>query len=93
MAQFHRWYVRNLLAAIVIAWLWGKCLRAYERVELWLVRLQGPSNLHCEFLPGLVGPEADLQVQEPEDKHGIFICRNIFNARVDVEHKVHWRSD
>lgn len=93
MAQFHRWYVRNLLAAIVIAWLWGRCLRAYERAELFFVRLQGPSNLHCEFLPGLVGLEADLQVQEPEDEYGIFVCRNLFNVRTDIEHQIHWRSD
>lgn len=86
MAQLHQLYIRNMLSAIAIGWLWTACSRLLDRLEYVWTRSFGPANLHLEDLPDLIGPEAEFEEEKSIGRHGMHNSCRFFDARMDIEH-------
>ncbi|MBY0472696.1 hypothetical protein K2Q00_00200 [Patescibacteria group bacterium] len=89
--RFQRWYIHHMVLAIIVAWLWLKCLRARDRLEVVWRRIWGFSNLHLEDLASV-----DLSKFEVErtivGPRGIRNQSHVYNDRVRIEHTAAWQN-
>ena len=90
--RFQRWYIHNLLLAIIVAWFWIKCVRARDRLAVLWVRFGGFSNLHLEDLNAVDLSKCTVE-HTIVGPRGIRNQSHVHDRLVRIEHTASWLKD